>query len=564
MINPVFLDISLILVLTVSIAYLMRLLHQPLVVAYILAGIAAGPVFLNLVHAEQAFFDVFAQFGILLLLFIIGLSLNIPHIKAMGKNVAIGGLIQFFVSVGIGYGAMTLLGFSSVNALFVGVAVSFASTIIVSKLLTDKKHHDSVYGRYTIGVLLLQDILAIGIMIFLGTMSQETGSWAGHFVGLIVKGALLFSFIAALARYVLPKLLAQIANSGELLFLFTISWCFGVSSLLAFAGFTPEIGAITAGISLGASPFQPEIASRIRPLRDFFLVIFFIVLGSHMQLGNLEAALLPAALLSLVVLVIHPLVLYGIMRRLSYTRRNAFLAATTAAQVSEFGFILLFAGQALGMIDQNAVTVLTLVALVTIVLSTYLITHNETVFEWLRPFFNFFGKDQSADQTEKIVHYPVWIFGYHRIGWRLGRALTEASMPYGIVDFDPESVERAKQEKAPVYFGDASDVEFLESLPLVKATMIVSTLPELEDQRTLISHVRRINRQAFIIANSYDSAIVPDLYRAGADYVMMPHLLGGAWISEILTTKKWSRQTFRALKHVQTTEMKKRFQATAH
>ena len=555
----IFLEMSAILGITVTIACFMRLLRQPLIVAYIVAGVIAGPFFLGIVNGQEHSFQVFAKFGIVLLLFIIGLSLNISHVKAMGTSVLIGGLAQLAISFVAGFGILTALGFSLLPSLFLGVAMSFASTIIVSKLLNDKQDTDTVYGRYTIGILLLQDIVAIGIMVLLNTITRDGGSWAETLLVTVSKGVLLIGLVALMAKYVLPFIMNRVARSSELLFIFTVTWCFGVASIVAWAGFSIEIGAIIAGISLGTSPYQPEIASRIRPLRDFFIVLFFIVLGSEMQLGGIQAALGPALLISLFVLIIDPIILYSVMRLMKYTRRNAFLSATTAAQVSEFGFILVFTAQELHLLQADALTIFTLVALTTIVISTYLITYNDAVYERLRPIFDLFGKDTYAQKERVREHYDAWVFGYHRIGWRVCEALHGAHISFAVVDFNPDVVKRLRAKGIPAYFGDAADVEFLEGLPLDSAKLMVSTIPEHDDQETLIAHARGVNPRLIILGNTYHVQDLEDLYTAGANYIMMPHLLGGAWMADILENKKWTKQTFVSLRKDQTTELKKRF-----
>ncbi|MFA6427223.1 MAG: cation:proton antiporter [Candidatus Magasanikbacteria bacterium] len=562
--DNIFLQISVILGITVSIACIMRLLRQPLVVAYIVAGLVAGPLFLDIVHGAENFFDTFAQFGIVLLLFIVGLSLDVEHIKKMGRPIFVGTFLQFVVTAGLGYVLMTLFHFSFISSLFISISVAFSSTIIVIKLLAEKKDLETVYGRYVIGVLLVQDIIAIGIMIFLNTSKTYGESWYVTTLLTLGKGFVLVGLVVIMSKYLLPFIMDKIARSGELLFIFTIAWCFGVASLVYVVGFSIEIGAIIAGISLGATVYQSEISSRIRPLRDFFIVLFFVVLGSELQFGDVRQALAPGLVLSLFVLIIDPFVLYHVMRKLKYTRRSAFLAGITAAQVSEFGFILVFKGTELGYLHGHELAVLTIVALITIVVSSYLITYNEQLYQKLIPLLNYFGKDktQKKEPNEEEV-FTVWVFGYHRIGWKVCEALAEQKISFAVVDYNPESVEKLKRRGIPAFFGDASDVEFLDGLPLDKAKLIISTIPEPDDEKTLITHVRRLSSKPLIIANLYHNTYLEDLYEAGADYVMMPHLLGGQWIVDVLKHKPWSSKTFKDLRVEQKNEMKLRY-TTGH
>lgn len=550
--------------ITVSIAFVMRMLRQPLIVAYILAGLVAGPLFLNLVDGGEEFFAAFAEFGIVLLLFVVGLSLSFEYIKKMGAAVVSGGVLQFFVTSVLGFGLMTWMGFQFTSALFVGIAITFSSTIIVIKLLADKKDLESVYGRYVVGVLLVQDIIAVLIMIFLNTSAIDTGVWYNSVFITAGKAVLLALVVYLMAKFILPKIMDKVAQNGELLFIFTIAWCFGVASAVYWAGFSIEIGAIIAGISLGASPYQPEISSRIKPLRDFFIVLFFIVLGSELQLAEVSQALKPAIVLSIFVLIIDPLILYFAMRRVKYTRRSAILAGITAAQVSEFGFILIFTAQELGYVHGVELAILTLTALITIVVSSYFITYNEQIYQKLIPLLNKLGKDKVRKDDEHVKDYEVWIFGYHRIGWKVCEALAEMKIKFAVVDYNPEAVTKLKHRGIPAYFGDAADVEFLDELPLEKAKVIISTIPEADDQKVMIRHVRKLSNKPLIIANLYHNIHLDDLYEAGADYIMMPHLLGGQWITEVLKNHAWTKRTFKKLKKDQKGEMKLRFTAETH
>lgn len=559
MVDNIFLQMSVILGITVSVALIMRLLRQPLIVAYIIAGLVAGPLFLNVVHGSEEFFEMFAKFGIVLLLFIVGLSLNFDYIKKMGKTVLIGGILQFVVTAGFGFLIMRWLDYGFIPSLFVAAAITFSSTIIVIKLLADKKDLEAVYGRYIVGVLLVQDIIAVTIMIFLNTSDSATSGLYAIILLTLGKGVLLGFAVYFMAKYLLPLLMDQVARNGELLFIFTIAWCFGVASIVYWAGFSIEIGAIIAGISLGASVYQPEISSRIRPLRDFFIVLFFVVLGSELQLGDIRAALAPGLILSLFVLIIDPVVLYFVMRRMKYTRRSAFLAGITAAQVSEFGFILIFKGEELGYLHGHELAILTIVALITIVVSSYLITYSEQLYKKALPILNWRGKDKIKKQKKDVEIYDVWVFGYHRIGWKVCEALAETKKKFAVVDYNPDSIKKLKRRGIAAYFGDAADVEFLEELALDKAKIIISTIPEADDQKTLIQHIRHHNKNAVIIANLYHNTHLDDLYEVGANYVMMPHLLGGQWIANMLKEHPITKHAFHELRKEQKEELRLRF-----
>ncbi len=565
MIDNIFIQIGVLLGITVTVAFFMRLLRQPLMTAYLIAGIVAGPFVLNLVHGDGEVFTALSQFGVILLLFVVGLSLNFDHIKRIGRVALIAGLSQVAFTTAIGYGILLALHYESSSALYLALALTFSSTIIIVKLLTDKKDLQSVYGRYTIGVMIVQDILALLIMIVLTSLSADM-TIGQTVVDLIFNIVLLIAFVIVLARYVVPRIMDRVAESSEFLFIFTVAWCFGVASILTLLGFSIEVGALIAGLTLGSSPYQTEISSRVKPLRDFFIVIFFIILGSELSLAQIPLVVVPGLILSVFILIGNPFILYRTFRALKFTRRNSFLAGITAAQVSEFGFVLLFTGQKLGYIHGKEVEVFTLIALITIILSSYAITYNEQLYKVLLPIFNLFGKDKFSQIEDKIQKYDVWVFGYHRVGWKLCEALAEQNKSFAVVDYNPAAISKLKHRGIPAFFGDAADVEFLSQLPIEKAKVIISTLPESDDQLTLVKHIRgtKEGHKVHIITNLYHIDSLKEMYDAGASYVFMPHLVGGQWLAEILKEKRWTKKTFAHMKQHQKEEMKMRYTLDMH
>ena len=546
--DTIFIQISLLLAITVSIAFILRFLKQPLIVAYIFAGIICGPFILNLLHGDTEMYSAFAQFGVVLLLFIIGLNLDFKHLKSIGKVSIITGLGQILFTGLIGLFILQGLGFELVSATYLAVAITFSSTIIIMKLLSDKKDADTVYGRYTIGLMLVQDVIAIILIVALGVTASNQGGGIDTWIILISKFIGVTAALYIIGKYVLPKVLDKIAGSSELLFLFTLAWCFGVASILYWIGLSLEVGAVIAGMTLSSSPYQLEIGSRIRPLRDFFLVLFFIVLGSEMGLSSITSVLTPALILSIFIIIGSPLILYVLFRLLKFTRRNSFLFGLTAAQVSEFGFVFLFAGRQSGHIQGDEVAIFTAVALITIFISSYLISYNEQIYRFFLPIFHLFGPDKHQQIELPPEDYDAWIVGYHRIGAKVAETMTELGTKFAVIDFDPSIIERLRNTNTPFYFGDIADIEFLEGLPVARSNIIVMTIPAVDDQINLIRHVRKINNELLIIGNAYHTADAETLYQHGANFVMMPHFLGGQWISKILKGKTWDTATLSEMK----------------
>jgi Kef-type K+ transport system membrane component KefB len=547
-----FVQLSTLLAITVSVAFLVRLLKQPLIVAYILAGIIGGPFFLNLMHAGEHMYDAFASFGVVLLLFIIGLDLNFSYLKKIGKEAAIIGILQFIFNFGMFLPLALYFGFTFSSAFFLALAACFSSTIVVMKILSDKKDEESVYGRYTIGLMLVQDILSILVLLWL-SFNMPNSAVNSFSLWSTLQIILVFGLIIFFAKFILPKFLNRISSSGEFLFIFTVTWCFSVASLLYWAGFSLELGAIVAGLSLGSSKYQAEIRSRIKPLRDFFLVLFFILLGSQADFSQAEEVLKPALILSAFVLIAQPTILYFLFRFRRFTRRNSFLGALTSGQLSEFGFIILFAGTASGYIEGREMAIFTAAAIITIFFSSYMMTYSYQLYNWALPFFLYFGKDKFIQSEELKEKFSAIIFGYHRTGWKIGSALEKQGIDFATVDFNPELIEKNKKKGIKSFYGDASDIEFLRELPMQDAKYIISTIPSAEDQVLLINFVRQVNPKAILIASLYHKKYLEALYEAGADYVILPHLLGGSWAAEIIAKgelgKKVSWKKYKAQQH---------------
>ncbi|MBI4142376.1 cation:proton antiporter [Candidatus Uhrbacteria bacterium] len=551
-----FLNLSILLAVTATVAFLVRLLRQPLVVAYLVAGVLVGPAAFDLLGGNGGAYRAFADTGIVLLLFMVGLNFNIRHLMAIGRASVAAGVGQFLFTAVIGFLLLLAFPMTMTARVALAVAITFSSTIVILKLLNDKGDTERLYGRNVIGLMIVQDLIAIVLLVALSVAGSSALTAA---LGVMaIRAAVLVAAIFLLARFLLPVILTAVAASTEHLFLTTIAWCFGVASAVHLAGFSLELGALVAGMSLAASPYQWEIASRVRPLRDFFLVLFFLVLGATLRFTAIVGALPVGLALSAFILIGNPIILYVIYRRLGFTRRNSFLAGVTAAQVSEFGFILLLGVQRLGYIGDDTFAAFTIAALVTIVGSTYLVTYNAQLFRMLRPLLTRFGRDHRQHEPHAVM-YDAWVFGYHRIGWKVAEALHAQGTTFAAVDDDPRAIARLHERGVPSYFGDASDDEFLESLPLASARLVVSTIPDLEASLVLLQHCRtHTNGRARIIVTAEHARDLDALYAAGADFVMLPHLLGGVWISNIITDKPWTAATFTNLRNEQTAEMQLR------
>lgn len=526
--ETIFIEVSLIVLIATVIALLARIFKQPLIIAYILTGILISPYFLNLVKSTDSI-SAFAQMGVAILLFMVGLNLNPKEVKDVGKVAIITGLGQIIFTFILAYLITKLLGFTTIISIYLGIAISFSSTIVIMKLLTDKGELNTLYGRISVGFLIVQDLVAIIILMVISSLSQgsDLGSIA---LSAFLKGLGLLIVLTLIGIFALPKITKSIAKSQELLLLFSIAWAFILGTIFNHFGFSIEIGALLAGITLSFSPYRFEIGSKMKPLRDFFILLFFILLGSQMTFTNISDYLGPTLALSALILLGNPLIVIILMSLLGYTKRNSFLSGLAVSQISEFSFILIALGVSVGHLPQEMIALTTLIGLITIGGSTYAILYANKLYSFLSPALSIFER-KGEKKDESRYHYEdehdVILFGYNRIGSELLETFNKIKKKALVVDFNPDTIKSLVKEGTECRYGDASDSELLSELNIKKSKMIISTIPEFETNALLIKKVKAANKKAIIIVISHQLDDAEELYRLGATYVIMPHFLGG-------------------------------------
>ncbi|MGI9027976.1 MAG: cation:proton antiporter, partial [Candidatus Saccharimonadales bacterium] len=377
--ESIFGELSLVIVVTAAVSVMMMLIRQPLILGYILAGLLAGPSVFNLIHSTELF-EAFSSIGITLLLFIIGLGMNVGELKKMGKPALLIATASLFGMLLLGLASGSLLGFTTSEAFIIGLALFFSSTIIIIKILSDKKEQNRLHGQLAIGVILLEDIVATFALLFI--VAGKDGSIdLQQMAILLAKGSFLIGFLAFCSIKILPHVSRYMAKTQELLFLSAIAWGFGIATLFEIAGFSIEVGALFGGVALAASPYVQEIAARLRPLRDFFIVLFFITLGQSMDLNNITSSLLIALILSAVVIIAKPIIVITTMGLLGYTKRVSFKTGINLSQISEFSIILMVLAVSERMVRPELGSIITLVAVITIAVSTYLMHYDEVLYK---------------------------------------------------------------------------------------------------------------------------------------------------------------------------------------
>jgi Kef-type K+ transport system membrane component KefB len=554
-------EVALLLVMAAAVGFLGIILRQPLIVSFIAVGLLAGPSALDLVRSDQEI-SLLSQLGIAVLLFLVGIKLDVKLIRSLGAVSLTTGLGQVAFTSFFGYLIGLALGLGHITSLYVAIALTFSSTIIIVKLLSDKREIDSLHGQIALGFLIVQDLVVVLAMIVLSAIGigaaaeGQGGHGAKSVLTVLASGVAMVAFVVVFVRYLASPLTERLARAPELLVIFAIAQAAIFAAIGDFVGLGKEVGGLLAGIALASTPYRETIAARLGPLRDFLLLFFFIALGSALDLSLLGSHVAAAIIFSLFVLIGNPLIVLVIMGAMGYRKRTGFLAGLTVAQISEFSLIFMAMGVSLGHVDKDALGLVTMVGLVTIAASTYMITYSHQIYAVFEPFLGVFERSGTPrEPSEAGAHrddegYKVIVFGLGRYGTAIGMRLKKRGIRVLGVDFNPQAVRRWRELGLETQFGDATDPEFVAGLPLPRADWIVSTVPihpaglTHEDARTTLMQLTRASGfRGRIAVSSHHARDTEELFAAGADVVLEPFQDAADQAADILTGGKQEERT---------------------
>lgn len=535
----IFQEISIILFLALIVSTIMRYLKQPMIIGYIFTGLIVGPSFLNLLSSTETV-ELFSKIGITALLFIVGLGLSPKVIKELGIVSLTTGLGQVIFTSIVGYFIGILLGFSSTESIYISVALTFSSTIIILKLLSDKGDINKLYGRIAIGFLLVQDLVATIILVIISSISKvgAESNLAIELFFILLKGFVLLIALFYISSFLLKKFTNFLSNSQEYLFIFGLTWGLMIASLYHILGLSVEIGALVAGVTLSMAPFAVEISSKLKPLRDFFIILFFILLGYNMSFDNWQNLLLPTILFSVFILIGNPLIMQILMNLLGYKKKVGFMTGLTVAQISEFSLILITLGYTVGHLSREILSMVTMIGIITISASTYLILYSDKIYIKLERYLGMIEFRKTPKKHREITSdYDAVIFGYRRAGPEFAQIFAEKKYKYLVVDFDPHSIKKLEEKGIKAEYGDMSDLEFLNELPFAQLKLVVSTVSDFEANYLMLKTLRKVNEQAvvIIIADTLDHSLA--LYEAGATHVVLSHYIGAHYAANMILQK---------------------------
>ncbi|MGE4364935.1 MAG: cation:proton antiporter [Mycolicibacterium sp.] len=516
--------IAIILALATAAGVVATRLRQPLIVAFIMFRVAVGPVGAGWLSAVRTRV-LLARLGLAVLLFLVGLRVDRHMIRNTGPVAVITGLGQVLVTFALGLLIALALGMDNVTALYVAVALTFSSTIIIVKLLSDKRELEQLHGRIALGILIVQDIVVVVVMIALTASGRGgEGSVGAGIAAVALKGIGLLATLWVLMRFVLPWLMPQIARSQELLVLFGVAYAVSVASFSEWLGFSSEVGAFLAGVSLAGTQFRDALGARLVSLRDFLLFFFFLNLGAGLDFSEAAGQITAAIILSVFVLVAKPAIVIAIMSVMRYPVRVGFLVGLPLAQISEFSLILAALGLSLGHISNATVSLITVVGLITIAASTYMTMYSDGIFARSQRWLSHLERKHQRDHEVSGLDgdFDIILFGLGRFGSHLADRLSSAGHRVLGVDFDPHGVRAHRRDGVTTTFGSAEDLDLLEALPLDRAKYVISAIPVLQTNLALLHGLRQHQFAGAIALTAHTRHDAERLRATGVEIVIEP------------------------------------------
>lgn len=547
--NNIFIQLAVILTLSSALGFITYKLKLPLLIAYLIGGLILAAVATVDVSKSYAL-SFLPDIGIAFVLFLVGMELDLRELRSFGKQILTCGILQIIITSTLGTFLAQNFGFPLREAMLLGAGLSFSSTLVVVKLLLDKKDLTSLYGKLSVGVLLLEDLVAVLIIIAITSSISflNLGENILPFLTFLVKVIILFATAAVINRYILSWVFKAVSDSGELLFLTALAWCFGYITVAVLMGFSVLIGAFLAGVALASSPYHFHIQGKIKPMRDFFTALFFVYLGTRVNFAG-SLSLYPLIFIFATYAVfVKPLIFLLLFGIFGYRKHTMFQTAINLSQVSEFSLIILLIGFKSGLVGQAALTVIALSSVISFIASSIMISQSKNLYKFAAVLVAFFERKKypvlCAENDGKITGH-VAVLGAHRVGGEIVRYLKKEKLPLVVLDFNPHQVEVLLSQGIPVIYGDMADPEVLDILNLEEARLIISTSPDLEGNKTLLEDLklRKINIPVITRAETIKEA--ESLYKRGADFVILPEVMAGDMLSDILKEHLNDRDYFK-------------------
>ncbi len=545
MINTLLIDIGIIILFAALLALITKFFRQPLVLGYVIAGFLIGPAVFGFI-TNQDLIKQLAELGVAFLLFIVGLEIDLNKFKQLGGVITVVGILQVFLVTLVGT-LFAGIWLNPTQSLYIGLIVAFSSTMLVVKLIEDKSQLQTLHGKIVLGILLVQDLLVVLVL----SLLHGLGNNSILAVVSLLKGLALILISYLIGRYLFNYLLKMSASIPELLFVVSLAIAFVYSAIAYYLGFSIVIGAFIAGVALASSPYSLEVVGRVISLKDFFLVIFFVSLGMQITGFNFASNLNLLLILLFLVIIVKPFIIFWLLKIFKQSNRTCFSTSISLAQISEFSLVLAGSGLALGHLDQNTFSLIIILGTITFTLTSYFIKYDRGLYSLFYPALKRFEtnpKNFNIETFDKDIRNHIIIIGAHRMAARIIEVLKAKKKEFVVIDFDPDRVKGLQREGINCIYGDYGNLHVLENLNIKHAKMVISTVPNFNDNIRLIKISKSLNKNIINIINTHSSMDALLLYREGADFVIFPEYLSGQKVADYLIhldgkgIKKWGRK----------------------
>lgn len=562
--DNIFIQLAIILAVASIMGLVTIRLKLPLLIAYLLGG---------LLIASMAFFDVkqsqalsfLPEIGIAFVLFLVGMELDLRQLKSFGFPIIVAGILQVVISSVLGTFIAQSFGFKLIESIYLGIGLSFSSTIVVVKLLLEKNDLDSLYGKLSVGILLLEDLLAVVILLGLTSVSSSVFNLGltltFPILAFMGKVALLLAFGLILNKFILGRLFKAVSSSGELLFLTALAWCFIYTSLAQLIGFSVLIGAFLAGVALANSPYHYQIQGKVKPMRDFFVALFFVYLGTKVNFGLISSTYLLIMAFTLYSIVVKPIIFLLILGTFGFRKHTLFHTAINLSQISEFSLIILLVGLTHGLVSETALVVIASSGVLSIIISSLMISNSARIYKRLSFVMGFFERKKRhfLEETAKSqLKDHVVLIGSHQVGESIIRFLQKEQVSLLALDFNPYQVDKLTSAGVPTIFGDMSDPEVLDLLNLSQARIIISTVPDKHDNKLLIEELKNRQLHIPVIIRSDSIKDAKELYKFGASFVFVPDVVSGEFLVDMLEAHLNDKEYFKQRSKIELEKLSKK------
>ncbi len=537
-------DLVIILFSALGFGYIASKLKQPVILGYLVAGIIIGPFLLGFINKIEEV-HVLAQMGVAFLLFVVGLEFSPTTLKKIWKVSVVGGILEMTFMFMIGFGIGTVFGLGFIQSVFIGAMIAISSTIVVIRVLQNLGEEKELAGRMMVGLLIVQDIGVIVIVTILSNLFLvDGGGDPSAYIFPIVYSLIFVSLVLTLGKFLLPKIIKMVSHvDNKNLFLLTILVIsLGTATVAYMLDIPLALGAFLAGLVLAESEYGTEIVNKIRPLRDVFMIIFFVSIGMSVNIFLVGQNIL-FLLVFISSMIVGKFTIFSFASKVfGYTTKTAFKVGLGLIQIGEFSFVMAELGYFNDLISPTVYSSVITAGLITIMLTPYSIKKSDSIYSWFRQFGSLsrvinkiFPRGQEKAEVDAVRELKdhLVLIGYGTVGHLTVDTILPLKKPFIVIDYDPRKMEILDELNFPYIYGDASNRHILEKASVEEADMVVITVPGDREVRTISEIVRELNPDCTIVARVHSEEVKSDIENK-VDHIIYPEVLGGKAVVEVV------------------------------